>query len=226
MTATSCPFRKQRKGLMSPKTVNDEWGTWFGSLTTEAIKRKGEVSTSVMFVTLTFKRNRRRPLAEGEPQGSRELEMFNRLYGRVCRQLVGRNYHRSVYQDELPTALACLDAEGTRFWNSKGELENLHIHSMWVLRTDQIGAFRSCVERPIHCRPDDLEIDGIDIQGVDGKAFQSVARIASYSSKLIGFNRAELEIAEDFRVYPTTKSRTLTTLKWPNHKEHRLGLSW
>ena len=53
---------------MSPKEANVEFGVWFGSLTTDAIRRKGDIPTSVMFVTLTFeKSNSRRQLAEGEP---------------------------------------------------------------------------------------------------------------------------------------------------------------
>jgi hypothetical protein len=202
-------FPQSEKGMTSPKVWNEEFGTWFGSLVNEAIKRRGDVPMSVMFVALTFgRRTGRRQLAEGEPQGSRELEMFNRLYGRLCRKLVGRNYHSPLHREDLPTAMAFLDAEGSRFCRSNGELHNLHIHSMWVLQADQTEAFRTCLESPIHCRPDDLAIDGIDIQEVDGRAFQSIGRIASYSSKLLGFNQTELGIAEDFRVYPMSKCKT------------------
>ena len=186
------------------RRLNKAYGDWFGSLITDAIDEPGE-SKAVLFVTLTFEKigtGRHRRLAEGQAIGEVELDAFSHLYNRVCRDLVGRNYHRESHRSKLPKALAFIDAEGSRYWKSMRDPENLHIHSIWVIPATQIDQLEESLRRRSVNQYGDARIDAVDIKLVDQGDPQSVLQVASYSSKLIGFNVAALGVAEEFRVFP------------------------
>ncbi len=189
---------------MDGRALNVEYGNWFGSIIIEASGESGEPK-SVLFVTVTFEKDgssRRRRLAEGQAVGRAELGGFNHLYNRVCREIVGRNYHRECHRSKLPKVLAFVDAEGSRYWRSMGDAENLHIHSIWVVPSGKVDQ----VERVLRERSSALKgmtrIDGIDIKAIDRGDIRSISRVVSYSSKLMGHNAAKLDVAEDFRVFP------------------------
>jgi len=190
--------------MQDAKSLNKAYGDWFGSMITEAVDDPGE-RKAILFVTLTFEREgsgRRRRLAEGQSLGELELDAFNHLYNRVCRDLIGRNYHRESHRSKLPRVLSFIDAEGSKYWGSIGNLENLHIHSIWVIPSTQIDQFEESLRRGSILSNRDTRFDAVDIKLVDQGDANSVLRVASYSSKLIGFNSMSLGVAEDFRVFP------------------------
>ena len=80
--------------------------------------------------------------------------------------------------------------------------ENLHIHSIWVIPANQTDQLVESLRRGSINSYEDAKIDAVDIRLVDHGDPQSVLRVASYSSKLIGFNVAALGVAEEFRVFP------------------------
>ena len=186
------------------KGLNKAYSDWFGSLITDAIDEPGEPK-AVLFVTLTFEKigtGRQRRLAEGQAIGEVELDAFNHLYNRVCRDLVGRNYHRESHRSKLPRALAFVDAEGSRYWGTMRDPENLHIHSIWVIPSTQTERLEASLRSRSVNSNGYPRFDAIDIRPVDQGEARSVLRVASYSSKLIGLNSAKLFVAEEFRLFP------------------------
>ena len=186
---------------MDAKALNREYGTWFGSMIEDATRQPGEYKT-ILFITITFEKNgsgRQRRLAEGQAVGEVELDAFNHLYNRVCRDLVGRNYPRESYRPKLPRVLAFIDAEGSRYWGSMREAENLHIHSIWVVPSSQIDRLEQSLRRGSTALNGNAPIDAIDIKPIDQ---DEVLHVASYSSKVMGFNTMRLSVADDFRVFP------------------------
>lgn len=195
---------KREKGMLNARSLNKAYGEWFGSMITEAVDEPGERNT-ILFVTLTFERDgsgRRRRLAEGQSLGQEELFAFNHLYNRVCRKVVGRNFHRESHRDLLPTVLAFIDAEGSKFWSTLGKLTNLHIHSIWVMPATSADQLKATLNDHLARQNGDVRFDAIDVREIEASDTQSVGRVAGYSSKLVGFNQCDLGIAEEFRVYP------------------------
>ena len=204
MTEASGPSKRE-KGMQNARRLNKAYGDWFGSMITKAADEPGE-RKAVLFVTLTFERDgsgRRRRQAEGQPLGQEEMLAFNHLYNRVCRRLVGRNFHRESHSDLLPKVVAFIDAEGSKFWRTRGELENLHIHSIWVVPATWTKELKATLEDHLARQHSEVRFDAIDVREIEPRDTQCVNRVAGYSSKLISFNQRDLGIAEDFRVYPT-----------------------
>src|SRR5688572_19120425 len=97
--------------------INQEYRTWFRSIFRSALEDVKEPShqKTVLFVTITFEREekgRQRRQAEGQALGEMELNAFGDLYNRLCRKIIGRNYHRQSHRTSLPKAIAFIDAEG------------------------------------------------------------------------------------------------------------------
>lgn len=190
--------------MQDARSLNKAYGNWFGSMITKAVDEPGEPK-AVLFVTLTFEKDgsgRRRRLAEGQSLGEVELGAFNHLYNRVCRELVGRNYHRESHRSKLPKVLAYIDAEGTRYWGSMRDPENLHIHSIWVIPSTLVDQLEKSLQMGKAHLSGGLRVDAVDIKPVDRDDGNSVLRVVSYSSKMMGFNTMNLGVADDFRVFP------------------------
>jgi hypothetical protein len=196
----------RRKDMNDPRTISRAYSDWFEELIIENIGDPSSSAKSIFFVTLTFKnegsRSRRR-LAEGNEHGRLEMDAFHHVYNRVCRRLIGRNFHRESHRDQLPMAVPFLDAQGSKFWRSVGDLRGLHIHSIWIVdkeRSDEFHATFEGLKSAVFF--DRVEIDAIDVQRVDVDDRNAIAKVISYSSKMVGFNNRDLRVAEDFRVYP------------------------
>ena len=131
-------------------------------------------------------------------------EFFNvdRLYKKVCRTLLGCNYSRRRHVQ--PLMIAAADVNGTRYWKTAGENENLHVHSLWVFRRGQIAAARSKLEEARDSdRQHEFDFDAIDIRDVDCyDPERSSARLSSYLTKFIGFNAMAANGVFDLLVYP------------------------
>lgn len=190
--------------MQNARSLNKAYGDWFGSIITEAVDEPGE-SKAVLFVTLTFEKDagRHRRLAEGQAVGEVELDAFTHLYNRACRDIVGRNYHRESHRSSLPKVLAFIDAEGSRYWGSIRDAENLHIHSIWVIPADQTDQLEQSLRRGSAILNREAPIDAIDVRLIDTGDGDSIIRTVSYSSKLMAFNSMNLGVADDFRVFPS-----------------------
>lgn len=185
--------------------LRQEYGRWFGSLVVGAVAQKAsdQIPHSVLFVTLTFRQtNRKTQTAEGQSLGANEMDEFSHLYNRVCRMLVGRHFDKPRNRGLLPPAFAFVDAEGSRYWKGIHELENLHIHSMWVVSSEKSEACQEIIRSAVASSKGTLKVDSVDIQIVDASDAEALVTTTAYSSKLVGMNNERLEISEDFKVFP------------------------
>lgn len=187
------------------EALKQEYRKWFGSLVVGAVAQKDSdrIPQSVLFTTLTFRETgRRTQSAEGQSLGANEMDAFSHLYNRVCRMLVGRHFDKPRNKTLLPPAFAFLDAEGSRYWKGIRDLENLHIHSMWVVPSDKSEACEEIIRSAIDSSKGPLKVDSVDVQIVDASDAEALVTTTAYSSKLIGINTERLEVAEDFKVFP------------------------
>ncbi len=82
------------------------------------------------------------------------------------------------------------------------DAENLHIHSIWVIPSNQTDQLEQSLQRGSASLNHDAPIDAIDIKPINPGDEDSITRTVSYSSKLMGFNSMNLGVADDFRVFP------------------------
>lgn len=187
------------------ETLKQEYGRWFGSLVVGAVAQRAsdDVPQSVLFVTLTFKQTgRKTQTAEGQSLGANEMAEFSRLYNLVCRMLVGRHFDKPRNKPNLPPAFAFLDAEGSRYWMGIQELQNLHIHSMWVVPSGKSEECQDLIRSAALTAKGPVRVDSVHIEVVDASSIEDLVATTAYSSKLIQMNTERLEIGEDFRVFP------------------------
>jgi len=166
--------------------------------------KRNQKPSSYYFITITFKKNsvnRQRRSTEGCPESEFEFDGFNLLYNRVCRKFIGRNYQRHYNQINLPTVIACIDVEGTRFGKSPVEIENKHIHSVWKIPSDNQEAFEKFI-KGYKLKTDlknMIDSDGFDIQNINPSDLKNVV---TYSPKFLKFNVTDMRVEEDLRIYP------------------------
>lgn len=160
-----------------------------------------------MFVTVSFDQTVRHFPTErfgtSELDGDKtltELDRFSDLYNRLCRRVIGRNFHRPSHRDRLPMVIACLDGNGTRHWRSMGDVENAHIHSIWLGTNEIAPRVLETLNDPEWLGPLKARhrIRQIDIQRLKTET----TRMTDYAAKLIGHNTQDLRIADDLRILP------------------------
>jgi hypothetical protein len=206
----------QETSKPSPHQINAHYGTWFDQKMIEFIDRhRGQYEPrelfkvrNGLFVTVSFDQNVRHYPRRGlghsdDDDGDRtltELDRFSDVYNRLCRTVVGRNFHRPSHRESLPLVIACLDVNGTRHWRSIGELENPHIHSIWLGTNEIAPKVLETLKDPEWLGPLKArhQIRQIDTQ----RLRPETVRMTGYAAKLIGHNTAELRIADDFRILP------------------------
>lgn len=203
-------------------SITAQYASWFDERIDQFIEQhKGRfdsVSTfkkrNGCFITISFDHSSRNQRLKGSdsidnPKAKSELDTFTDLYNHICRQLIGRNYHRPSFEPLKPLAIGCLDMNGSRYWRSMGELENPHIHSIWIF-TDQVReGFQKLLaakERFLAFK-ERFSIREMDIQALDHHHRNSTGegRATSYIAKFIGHNNSELLVSDDFRVLPISK---------------------
>ncbi|TPI30531.1 hypothetical protein FJW07_29115 [Mesorhizobium sp. B3-1-9] len=208
----------------SPTTITSQYASWFDDRINQFIdEHKGRFDSVSTFkrrngflITISFDHNRRNQRPESSAwidssQAKSELGTFTDLYNYICRHLIGRNYHRPFFYPLKPLAIGCLDMNGSRYWKSIGELENPHIHSIWIF-TDQVReGFRKLIadEQRFSAIKERFSIREMDIQALDHDHRNSTGegRATSYMAKFIGHNNSELLVADDFRVLPIPKGQ-------------------
>ncbi|MGX9117872.1 hypothetical protein ACWTU6_14490 [Mesorhizobium sp. BHbsci] len=163
------------------------------------------------FITISFDHASRKPRLEASeridgPGAKTEMDTFTDLYNLICRELVGRNYHRPSFHDLKPLAIGCLDMNGSRYWKSMGELENPHIHSIWIFTDQTRDGFQKLLadEERLTSIKERFSIRELDIQQLDHDHRNSTgeSRASSYMAKFMVHNNHELKVADDFRVLP------------------------
>lgn len=191
----------------SEKKLNP-YADWF--LNVLEINSETVKTHSMYFITISFNQkndHRRRRETEGFLPNAYEFDAFNLLYNKICRKLIGRNYTRKINHNRLPETIACIDVAGTRYWSSKGEIENKHIHSVWKIRNEDQVSFEELLNASEFQFDLDLKIgiDGFDIQKIKAGSVIDVVNVVSYSSKFLQFNEIDCDVEEDLRIYPRDK---------------------
>jgi hypothetical protein len=179
---------------------------------------EGYAKENGFFITFNFDRNavasRARSLhADNQPTQSVEFWNVNHFYNLICNRLVGRRFLDEKNKDRLPKMIACADANGTRYWYAMGDVENAHIHSIWMLRADLTEKFKSVINEIQNERQfSSFDFRHIDIRPIisfNGNGLRP-SKLATYTSKFLDFNNEKLLVEEDIQIYPRPrKSRSV-----------------
>ncbi|RVD54508.1 MAG: hypothetical protein EOS30_11025 [Mesorhizobium sp.] len=208
----------------SPTSITSQYASWFDDRIDQFIdEHKGRFDSVSTFkkrngylITISFDHGSRNQRLEGSasidsPKTKSELETFTDIYNFICRQLIGRNYHRPSFDPSRPLAIGCLDMNGSRYWKSMGKLENPHIHSIWIFRDEVREGFQKLIadKERFSAFKERFSIREMDIQALDldHRNSRGEGRATSYMAKFIGHNNSELLISDDFRVLPISKGR-------------------
>ncbi|AZO35467.1 MAG: hypothetical protein EOS76_18340 [Mesorhizobium sp.] len=207
----------------SPTSITSQYASWFDDRIDQFIdEHKGRfdsVSTfpkrNGYFITISFDHSSRNLRLKGSasidiPKAKSVLDTFTDIYNFTCRQLIGRNYHRPSFDPLKPLAIGCLDMNGSRYWRSMGQLENPHIHSIWIFGDEVREGFQKLIadtER-FSAFKERFSIREMDIQALDHDHRNSTGegRATSYMAKFIGHNNSELLVGDDFRVLPIPRA--------------------
>ncbi|RWM10424.1 hypothetical protein [Mesorhizobium sp.] len=203
----------------SPTSITSQYASWFDERIDQFIaEHKGRFDSVATFtkrngyfITISFDHSHRSQRFEGSasidsPKAKSELDTFTDIYNYVCRQLIGRNYHRPSFDPLKPLAIGCLDMNGSRYWKSMGELENPHIHSIWIFTDQAREGFQKLIadKERFQAFKERFSIREMDIQALDHdhRNLTGEGRATSYMAKFIGHNNSELLVGDDFRVLP------------------------
>lgn len=157
------------------------------------------------FITFSFDRykiSRRKSASNEGSTTTLAPEFFNVdcVYKRVCRSLLGRKYFKK--RDRQPLMIAAADVNGTRFNPRPDSIDNVHIHSFWLLQTGQEHALRAELEK---ARLDaDMDFRDIHSEGATGLSRTSCepSRLSSYMTKFVGTNAIDMRVTDDLLIYP------------------------
>lgn len=151
-------------------------------------------------VTFNFDQNkiRKKYFLEEEimSAGHFEMKQFNHFYNLVCRKALGRKYLKSP-SDQKPFSFVCMDVNGSRYWKEMGDIENIHLHSIWLMDNEMKESFNEIKEKA-------LSPDGsFDLKEIDEKRYTGdIKRVISYASKFEAFNMYKGEFSDTFAFYP------------------------
>ncbi len=195
------------------------YSNWIESIIREKVVywRNGSEScdeylrTYGFFVTFTFDRgllsSKKNEASRREiPCGDIEMDEMRKLYNKVLRSFLGSNYSRRL--DEAPLAIFSLDAEGTRFGMRNEPLQNLHVHSIWVMRPGQVEPYLGLLEL-VKSAPwkSGFAFDSIDIRRISkfSDPMGGASLLTSYLTKFQGQNATRCQISNDLMIYPRLK---------------------
>lgn len=215
--------------MNASKRASNEFAKWIDKHVTalvdeERFKWQTEqdyLQRNARFITLTFDKRRiaRRKSDLNDSSGLRadprllnidrfnkdnlSAEFFNvdRLYKTVCQALLGTNWARK--HSKQPLMIAAADVNGTRY-GRPSSMENLHVHSLWVCKRDQIEQFDAAIERVKNDPRHVLDFDEIDVVTIHDIATRSngATRLSSYMAKFLGMNATDMIVPQDIAVYP------------------------
>ncbi|WP_242219864.1 hypothetical protein [Shinella zoogloeoides] len=152
-------------------------------------------------VTLVFNQSKILQKYKDEDQeyaiGEIELKQFRHLYNLVCREALGRKYNKAS-NAEKPLSISCIDANGSRYWSEVGELDNIHIHSVWLMNPSMKGCFDKVVKNMIEKPTGAIDIENVDVKRYTGE----LDKIISYTMKFDAFTRDGDDIGVTFHILP------------------------
>ncbi len=192
--------------LSANRTIYSEYAKWFDVKLTDFANThrrpyqspKSFLRQNGKFITISFDHKCSKDWSE--------LDRFNHVYNDVCKNLFGRNFHRKHHDDQRPLAIACVDANGSRYWKTIGEIENLHIHSIWVTTPQTAEQFKKFWndDAQLEAMKKRLSIRAIDVRPLDLGYRNSTgqSQISSYTAKFVAMNSADAKIGDDLRIYP------------------------
>lgn len=157
------------------------------------------------FVTFSFDRyaiSRRKSASNERSTTDLSPEFFNvdLIYKRVCRSLLGRKYFR--YPGKQPLMIGAADVNGTRFDPRPDQIENVHIHSFWLLQPGQSTALAAEIEKAKADPTLDIrDIHVVACTGLD-RTTGNPSRLSSYMTKFIGTNTLDMRVIDDLLIYP------------------------
>lgn len=130
------------------------------------------------------------------PVGYLEMKQFNHFYNLVCRKALGRKYLKSP-SEKKPFSFVCMDANGSRYWKEMGDIENIHLHSIWLMDNEMKESFNEIKEKA-------LSSDGsFDLKEIDEKRYiGDIQKAISYVLKFEAFNMYKGEFSDAFAFYP------------------------
>ena len=136
----------------------------------------------------------------------RNINNVRFLYNLICRNALGRNFMKQT--ELLPLVIMCSDVNNTKFWSYSGDIDNLHIHSIWIsnpaLNIDLGQSISSILESDTSRNFDFRDVHTERITSYNPSA-DTPSRIATYTAKFIPFNTHKLDIASDIRILPEYK---------------------
>lgn len=163
------------------------------------------LSNNLLFATFNFDgkniKNRARRQESHVPVGETQIEQFTHFYNLVCRRILGRDYHK-IPRENKPLCLVSLDANGSRYWRDIGEIDNLHLHSIWVMKPGTIDKFDECRFRALSNGSFDFSEIHVEPFRADQDREKSLRTLISYTLKLDSLNRREAAIDNTIRIYP------------------------
>lgn len=152
-------------------------------------------------VTLVFNQSKILQKYKDEEQeyaiGEIELKQFCHLYNLVCREALGRKYNKAA-NAEKPLSIACIDANGSRYWSEVGDLDNIHIHSVWLMDPSMKECFDRVVKNMIEKPSGAIDIENVDVKRYTGE----VDKVISYTMKFDAFTRDGDDIGVTFHILP------------------------
>ena len=213
------------------KTAN-EYANWIDQLITSFVEPEripwqpieNYLQWNALFVTFTFDKRKiaRRQSALNDSSASfafnegmnvdrlnkddlsPEFFNINRLYKKVCRAILGSNYSR--HRQSQPLLIAAADVNGTRYWKTAGEIQNLHIHTLWVFKKGQIEKARAKLEEVMTIqRENEFDFDAVHIDEVvrfDNRN-GSPSGLSAYLTKFQGFNALDPKVDQGLMIYPS-----------------------
>ncbi len=164
------------------------------------------MSENIVFITFNFSREKLAQRIQTNehivPFGDIEFKQFGHFYNIVCREILGRDFLK-LPSHEKPLAIACLDAEGSRYWSAMRDIRNAHIHSIWVMKPGMKETVLALRNRALSM--DIFDFNQIDVQPFRSSIDDSLPTLISYLLKFDVFNQPNAEVADALRFYPLAK---------------------
>ncbi len=129
--------------------------------------------------------------------GEVELKQFRHLYNLICREALGRKYNKSM-DVQKPLTVACIDANGSRYWGELGSLDNIHIHSVWVMNSSMKESFDKVINGVLEKSGGAIDIENVDVRRYTG----DIDKVISYTMKFDAFSRENGNFGVTFHILP------------------------
>lgn len=129
--------------------------------------------------------------------GEIELKQFRHLYNLVCREALGRKYNKAA-NAKKPLSIACIDSNGSRYWSEVGDLDNIHIHSVWLMNSPMKECFDKVIKGILGKTSGAIDIENVDVKRYTG----DVDKVISYTMKFDAFTRYGDDLGVTFHILP------------------------